>query len=354
MKRIYLALVCSLFVSVPAMAQDGNPQQPVSTPATPAAQPAPAAPAAPAAQPAQPAKTLPDGRPIAECLTPIEGMSCIPGGSFIRGADNDPHKHCNQSSYNKAYVSKEHKAEKDYRNNYPQQTIWMQTYYIDKTEVTNEAYNACVKAKKCEKDGPKYVDYDAPKQPITGLSWYNAKKFCEAQGKHLTTEAEWEKAARGENGDLYPWGSAPSSCENAVIMDSKGRSCGEIKRKGAHPEKGRVLEVCSKGTSRYGLCDMMGNAEEWVADWYTGSYEDCGADCQGIDPKGPCGGGEDKDGRCGRYRHKSVRGGSWYWEPEHATGIHRRSHVPSNDPAHHFGFRCAASQEEMQKLVGKK
>lgn len=296
-------------------------------------------------------KTLPNGEAIKECLNPIEGMSCIPGGSFIRGANDDPHKHCNQSSYNRAYMKKEMREAKDYRNNFPEETVWMQTYYMDKTEVTNAAYNACVKAKKCKKDGPKYVDFGADKQPITGLSWYNAKIFCEAQGKHLPTEAEWEKAARGEHGDIYPWGNEPATCENSVIKDKKGRSCGEIKRRGKYPEKGRVLEVCSKGASRYGLCDMMGNAEEWVNDWYTGSYEDCGEACRGVDPKGPCNGEEDKNGRCGNYRHKSVRGGSWYWEPEHATGIHRRSHVPSNDPAHHFGFRCAASQEEMQKLL---
>ncbi len=342
-------VLASLLVSASAFAQTPAPET------APAAQPAPAAPTAqlaPAAPAAQ-AKTLPDGQPVFDCLSPVEGMSCIPGGSFIRGADDDVHKHCNQSSYNKAYMTKEMKDAKDYRNNFPQQTIWLQTFYMDKTEVTNADYNACVKENKCEKDGPKYVDYDAPKQPITGLSWYNAKKFCEARGKHLPTEAEWEKAARGENGDLYPWGNDPATCENSVIMDKKGRSCGEKKRKGKSPEKGRVLEVCSKGASRYGLCDMMGNAEEWVADWYTGSYEACGADCQGINPKGPCGGEADKDGRCGKYRHKSVRGGSWYWEPEHATGIHRRSHVPSNDPAHHFGFRCAASQEEMNKLLNK-
>ncbi len=331
--------------------------------------PAPAAPA-PAQVQAQAAKTLPNGQAIADCLNPVAGMSCIPGGAFIRGIDQDPHK-CNQSSYNKALLSKERKASKDYRNNFPAEQIWMQTFYMDKTEVTNEAYEACVKSKKCKKHlcnkdacgpngptGPAYVDYDGAKQPITGLSWYHAKAYCEAQGKHLPTEAEWEKAARGENGDMYPWGNEPeASCSNSVVMNEKGqRSCGEIKRKGVGPEKGRVLEVCSKGESRYGLCDMMGNAEEWVADWYTASYEECGEACHGVDPKGPCNGEEDGEGKCGKYRYKSVRGGAWYWEGNHATGVHRRSHVPLNNPPanqHHFGFRCAATQEEMQKLLNK-
>ena len=155
-------------------------------------------------------------------------------------------------------------------------------------------------------------------------------------------------AAAPHDFDIYPWGNETPTCKNAVIMDDKGRSCGVTKR-GKNPEKGRVLEVCSRGESRYGLCDMMGNAEEWVADWYTDSYEACGADCAGIDPKGPCGG--DDGEKCGKLRYKVVRGGSWYWPVEHATGIHRRSHVPSNNPGHHFGFRCAATQSEMEALT---
>lgn len=297
------------------------------------------------------ALSLPDGTPVRACVTPVEGMACIPGGPFLRGSDNDTHLKCHQDSYNKAYRPKN---APNHINTNPQSTVWMQTYYMDVTEVTNAAYEACVKAKKCEKDGPKYVDFNAPKQPITGVSWYHAKQFCEAQGKHLPTEAEWEKAARGENGELYPWGNAPeASCDNAVVMNEKGRSCGEIKRKGTHPEKGRVLEVCSKGKFRYGLCDMVGNAEEWTADWYTPDWATCGEACAGIDPKGPCDGQEADGHKCGKYRHKSVRGGSWYWEPDHATGIHRRSHVPSNNPAHHFGFRCAATADEMEALLRK-
>ncbi|OIP32463.1 MAG: hypothetical protein AUK47_20460 [Deltaproteobacteria bacterium CG2_30_63_29] len=284
--------------------------------------------------------TSPDGTVILPCGTAPEGMVCIPGGPFIRGSDNDPHSECKQPSYNKRHAT----------NNSPASTIWMQTYYIDKTEVTFGAYSACMEAGECNKAKPLYRDFDRPLQPMTGMSWTDSDKFCTAQGKHLVTEAQWEKAARGPDGLLYPWGNEPeANCDIAVIMNEQGqRSCG-IEKIGYKPEKGRVLEVCSRAEGVYGLCDMVGNAEEWVADWYSHSFADCGADCEGMDPLGPCGG---KEEGC-KHRYKVVRGGSWYWPKEHATSIHRRSHVPSNDPYHHYGFRCAASLDEAQAIAGE-
>ncbi|MFA5624561.1 MAG: SUMF1/EgtB/PvdO family nonheme iron enzyme [Bradymonadales bacterium] len=270
-----------------------------------------------------------------DCLEASAEMACIAGGYFIRGSNEDNHNTCKQPSYNK----------KKQNNTKNEAKIWLDTFYMDKTEVTVKDFKACVAAKKCEKAGPKYYDFSRDKQPITGISWYDASNYCKVQGKHLPTEAEWEKAARGSDGDLYPWGSQPADCENSVIMDKQGRSCG-MKKRGNSPEKGRVLEVCSRPASRYGLCDMIGNAEEWVADWYSDSYESCGEDCMGDNPKGPCKAAE----KCEGHRYKLVRGGSWYWPAEHATSVHRRSHVPSNNPYHHFGFRCAASQAEMKKI----
>jgi formylglycine-generating enzyme required for sulfatase activity len=92
---------------------------------------------------------------------------------------------------------------------------------------------------------------------------------------------------------------------------------------------------------------MVGNSWEWVADWYARSYEECGEACQGIDPKGPCDGAEE----CPHHNWKIVRGGSWYWDATRQTGVFRRHHVPSNDPFHHFGFRCAATVEQAAALV---
>ena len=80
----------------------------------------------------------------------------------------------------------------------------------------------------------------------------------------------------------------------------------------------------------------------------TRSYEDCGEACLGVDPKGPCGGALTCEGRDRRV----VKGGSWYWDASHVVGYHRRPHIPANDTIfHHFGFRCAASPEEAEKLA---
>lgn len=278
---------------------------------------------------------LPNGEAILPCEEPPPGMVCIPGGPFVRGADDDEHR-CDQPSYNK----------KGQANTGPQAEVWLQTFYMDRTEVTVEAFKACIKAKKCDKAGPRYNDFSRPQQAITGISWYDAENFCRVMGKALPTEAQWEKGARGTEAALFPWGDAPADCERAVIMNAKGeRSCG-ITKSGNSPEKGRVLEVCSRPAGIYDLCDMAGNAEEWVADWYSHDYASCGEDCAGVDPLGPCQGAA----TCAGHRYKVVRGGSWYWPAAHATAIHRRSHVPSNDPFHHFGFRCAASAAAAKDL----
>lgn len=282
---------------------------------------------------------LPDGTAISQCEFTIPSMACIPGGPFIRGSNLDTHL-CTQEGRPKMKKPDTH----------PEATIHLQTFYMDETEVTYSRYMECVKTKNCKYAGPLYNDFNRPNQPHTGATWYDAAQYCKAQGKHLPTEAEWEKAARGEKGNFYPWGNSTITCENSVFKDKSGRSCG-IKKKGKQANKGRVLEVKSRPAGNYGLYDMSGNAEEWVYDWYTKDYSECGEKCLGVNPKGPCDGAL----KCKGYVFRGVRGGSWYWEGEHATGYHRRPHYPNNkNPYHHFGFRCAASIEEASKIANSK
>lgn len=268
----------------------------------------------------------------------VDGMSCIPGGEFIRGSEAE--RLCTQGEVIRIPKKKP--------NHRPPSTLSVQTFYMDVTEVTYGAYQACVKAGKCKRSKPKYSDYDRDEQPMVGMTWYDAYQYCQAMGKDLPTEAQWEKAARGPEGELYPWGNEEPTCERAVLMDDSGRSCG-VKKKGSSGYKGRTLVVKSRPAGRYGLYDMIGNAEEWTRDWYTRDWESCGSECAGVDPKGPCG-DQPADKRCGRHKKKVVRGGSWYWTKECATSWTRRPHFAKNKPYHHFGFRCAASLEQARAL----
>ncbi|MCP4500283.1 MAG: formylglycine-generating enzyme family protein [Deltaproteobacteria bacterium] len=251
-------------------------------------------------------------------------MGCVPAGVFLRGENG------------------RHRAAR------PQESVELDVYWMDRNEVTTAAYRECVRQKKCKKAGPNYSDFSAPQQPVTGVNWFHADAFCRAQGKHLPTEAEWEKAARGEKGAPFSWGNAPATCKRAVLKNSRGRSCGKKKKgRSGKPEVGRPEKVGSKAAGVYGLFDMAGNSWEWVADWSSSSYKTCGEACRGKNPKGPCAGRSP----CKGHREKVVRGGSWYWPASYATAFRRRKHVPRNWPFHHFGFRCAANLAEARTLA---
>ncbi len=257
--------------------------------------------------------------PYLDCreLKVPEGMKCIPGGFFIRGSnrttvDEDSHRKVQDES--------------------PEMRIELSTFFMDTYEVTYSEYQECVKAGGCPPVEPNYRNgYRNPKQPMLGVNWYHARDYCKWRGKRLPTEAEWEKAARGDNGELYPWGNAEADCTRAIIQEKGVKGCGT----------GKTWDVGSRPAGRYGLYDMAGNSWEWVQDWYSESYGACGKQCEGKDPKGPCN-GED---RCPKHTEKVVRGGSWWWDAVYTLGSNRRPHYPSNNPYHHFGFRCARSAE---------
>ncbi len=257
-----------------------------------------------------------------------DDMSCIPGGRFLLGSNATDWK---QENYDLS-AFKEH-------------TIVLSTFLIDRYEVTTEQYQACVSAGKCQPQHSNYPHLRSARQPQLKVTWYQAKAYCEAQGKRLPTEAEFEAASRGPDGDIYPWGNAVATCQYAIIKDETGRGCKGHRGKGWHatPERfqatGATWDVGSRGPYRYGLFDMSGNAQEWVADWFAPTLEACGEGCRGRDPKGPCDGADHCPGR----HEKLVKGGSWYWGPIAARAASRRPHVPENNPIHHFGFRCARS-----------
>lgn len=295
--------------------------------------PALAAPPPSPAPPPPPPLLAPDGVEIVACPGELVGMSCIPGGAFPMGTEAT--HTCAQGENRRAGTAFG-----------PPIEVWQQTFFMDRTEVTYGEYQACVAMGACSRSHPAYNDYDRPDQPMVGMTWFQARDFCASEGKHLPTEAEWEKAARGPDGTQGPFGDAPVTCSEAIIRDETGRSCGTPKAP-PHPEKGRTLEVGQRPADAYGLYDMVGNAEEWIADWFVADLSSCGEACAGTSPRGPCDGAE----RCPGYDKKMVKGGSWYWPGEHAYGWHRRPHFPANRPYHHFGFRCAATLAEAEALL---
>ncbi len=171
---------------------------------------------------------------------------------------------------------------KDFANAQPHR-VTIKGFQMAKTLVTNKQYKACVDAGACTPptdQGPKYAGDD---KPAVGVEWEQAKAFAAWVGGRLPTESEWEYAARSAGKDWkYPWGNEEATCDRAVIDVCHGL--------GTEP-------VCSKpaGNSQQGLCDMAGNAWEWVEDWYH-LYSETPTD--GSAPQAP-----------GKYR--VFRGGSW-------------------------------------------
>lgn len=255
----------------------------------------------------EPAATAPRARPCPR-QTP-QGMACVLGGRFLRGSDEGP------------------------ENERPAAPVFVQTFLMDRKEVTNRQYRACVEARVCRRS-VRFRGYMGRAQPAVAMRWQDADAYCRHHGKRLPTEAEWERAASGVRDTRFPWGTERARpCERAVVRTRAGRGCG---REATWP-------VGSRAPGHFGLYDMAGNVWEWVSDHYSWCYQGCrracGADCAGNNPKGPCGGG---DRACPKaLGHHVVRGGSWWYRIDRARTSARRG-IPGDNPnPHRFGFRCA-------------
>ena len=208
------------------------------------------------------------------------------------------------------------------KDEHPQHTVQLDAFWIDETEVTNSMYMDCVDAGVCKDPNhagsytreayygnPQFNNY-----PVINVDWFRASRYCQWAGKRLPSEAEWEKAARGSEGWVYPWGNGEPGPEQA----NHDWLVGDTTEVGIFPA----------GASPYGALDMAGNVMEWVADWY-GEYTT--SPYKTYNPTGPENGG-----------HRIARGGSYLFSSFLVRSAERYWVSPyyADDD---LGFRCAMS-----------
>jgi len=150
----------------------------------------------------------------------------------------------------------------------PQRTVYLDRYWIDRTEVTNAQYRKCVEAGACPQ--PRCWDeskYSAPDQPVVCVNWDDAQAYAAWAGGQLPSEAEWEKAARGTDGRIYPWrdtfdGSRLNYCDRNCAGDWADTNADD-----GYAVAAPVGSYLS-GASPYGVLDMAGNVLEWTSSLY--------------------------------------------------------------------------------------
>ena len=239
-------------------------------------------------------------------------MVYVPAGKFLMGSSNSD-----------SMAGDEEK---------PQHTVMLDAYWIDKTEVTNLMYAECVNAKACnlpsvfssQTRSNYYYDSRFINYPVIFVKWIDSNAYCAWAGARLPTEAEWEKAARGPDGRIYPWGNTKPTCSLANYYAEGGTCMNDTSAVGSYPS----------GTSPYGVMDMAGNVWEWVNDWYSPTYY---SQSPTSNPQGPSSGNA-----------HVLRGGSWNDTEFTIRASNRFSGNPSSITDIYFGtlsigFRCARS-----------
>ena len=242
-----------------------------------------------------------------------EGMILIPKGYFIMGANG----HGDDEA--------------------PEKKVYLDAYFIDKYEVTAAQFatflNDVKISKKLYKDnkfGMLVLEKDfRPRKglesyPINNVTWFGAAAFCKWKNKRLPTEAEWEKAARGTEGNFFPWGNDPITPQKARYRQ---RWTEEIAHRVMVP-----VNSMPEGKSSFELFHMLGNVKEWVDDWYDREYYK--EENHNINPKGQIGG-----------EFKVLKGGSWRDLRSFIYASFRNNSQP-NTALDDYGFRCAQDGPE--------
>jgi formylglycine-generating enzyme required for sulfatase activity len=258
--------------------------------------------------------------PAAASAVPNE-MITIPAGEFIIG--------------NNGRSEGEGSGDPD---EIPVHKVYLDAYRIDKYEVTNAQYKAFVDAtnhrppklwqparpaggpaRPRDGSGPG-ITYPPEKadHPVVYVDWYDANEYCHWIGKRLPTEEEWEKAARGPDGRIFPWGNTFD-----VKKANSPQYWLSLNKEGSTTPVGRF----ENGKSPYGVYDMAGNVYEWTSNWYK-----------------PYPRNMEFNAHYGE-KNKIVRGGSWYDCLSYGCGLsapsYNRSRFAPEIRNKGFGFRCA-------------
>ena len=240
-------------------------------------------------------------------------MVLVPAGEFTMGSDaDDALAQCQKysSDCDRSW----------YEDEEPPHIVSLGDFYIDRYEVTNALYAACVDTGACPPPTDTssatrdsyYGNSEYDNFPVIYIDWNMAKTYCEWRGARLPSEAEWEKAARGTEGGVYPWG---DEADNTYANFNE--DIGDTTAVGSY----------ESGKSPYDVYDMSGNVWEWVADFYSDAYYQSSPL---SNPLGPDSG-----------ESHVLRGGSWY-DPPYLT----RTSIRLSEPVpfdNNFGIRCARS-----------
>ncbi len=268
-------------------------------------------------------------------ISETDGMTLVyvPGGDFSMGSDSS-----------------------SYANERPVHTVFLDSYWIDQTEVTNVMFGTFITQTGYQTDaeitgssngydtdtnkteltlgadwqhplGPDSSLSDLAEHPVVHVSWNDARAYCEWAGRRLPSEAEWEKAARGTDGRTFPWGND----FDGTRLNSADINLGAFWGNNNFDDGFQLTSPVGfypSGASPYGALEMAGNVFEWVNDWVDEAYYQSSPS---SNPGGPA---------TGEYR--IVRGGSWH-DPEDGQRAAYRGWAAPTDTDLALGFRCVLS-----------